>query len=634
MYELAQADEADKDRQAPPPAADGPVAQRLPDGAVPASKWQLDNKGWMYWLILVGFLALITWPGLNYRRWAWDFTEPGRFRFDIARNFNFGLMTLREGFLNMYENQVRDQPDTAHKLDYPPLRLATFEAWAAWKLHQNPANQRWSGEYKFNAPLMEYYTFLEWMAALGALLVVLTWLGRCAEAHGPPGTGAWTGFWRALAAFGLLWFDPGMAIIGHGWPSPNIWAVPFYLWAVLFCLWDWWFVAGVVMGVGAMLQGQLLFTTGLFILWPLFARRPGKALGWISGFMLSFMGIAGGWMLSLRPDIQEPRRMMNWPAVWWVGISVAAMVLLSLRRPLGRWMGRCGCGRWPWLKWLGPTVVAAILFYPARMQSWQWVVMAAVAAAAAAWGLWQARWPIQRYVLALATAGCLLLCIPYFGASTAWWEIGFLYGAERFPNVGGKLTANLPTILQDNFKWERISDKVTDIPAHWLWGLWPAKTMEVNIRQVLVLGFAILFVAGAMAAARQYRRYSPRLLIALVLPWVLFYTVLPQMSPRYPVFIAGVGAICIGQSLGMWLLVLLFSILTVQQTAYCMMMGNNIWRRTVEHPLFNGHMRWIFDRLNPGLSWAIVLAAGVFFYMALASDCKKPRLLAPLAEPM
>jgi len=40
---------------------------------------------WRRWLPLA-FAAVVlvglTIPGISYRRWAWDFTEPGRFEFD------------------------------------------------------------------------------------------------------------------------------------------------------------------------------------------------------------------------------------------------------------------------------------------------------------------------------------------------------------------------------------------------------------------------------------------------------------------------------------------------------------------------------------------------------------------------
>lgn len=61
-----------------------------------------------------------------------------------------------------------------------------------------------------------------------------------------------------------------------------MWAIPYYLWTVFFCLSDGWFLAGLVMGVGAMLQGQQLFVAGVFVFWPLLAGRPMMAFRWVS----------------------------------------------------------------------------------------------------------------------------------------------------------------------------------------------------------------------------------------------------------------------------------------------------------------------------------------------------------------
>ncbi len=593
-----------------------------PDIKISRLPWALRQwRRWLPTVILVTFVAGVTMPGLAYRRWAWDFTEPGRFRGDITRNFNFGITSIKQGFLNVYENEVRDNPPRNKKLDYPPLRLLTFEAWAAWTQHQNPKARQWRNEYAFSAPLMQYYSCLEWLASLAALLIVRHWLQRCAQAEGPPGQAIdpWAGLWRAMMAFSLLWFDPGVAIIAHGWPSPNMWAIPFYLWAVLLCLWDYWFIAGAIMAIGAMLQGQQLFVAGIFVLWPLFAGRPMRSLRWISGFFMAFMLVASGWMLTLRPNVELPLRQVNWPAVCWVSLSLAVLVMVGLRRPLARRLGPMVPERFRRAKWLLPTAAVLVLGFPAiRSGDVTTIAYAISGAAVLAWLFWQLSWTTKRYLLALAAATCLLLCVPFFGAGTAWWEIGFLYGAERFRNVGGTLTANLPTLLQINFGWREISDVVFDIPAKYFLG-WPTESVEVNIRQVLVSAFIILFLLAGVAIARQYRRRSPHLLSALVLPWVLFYTILPQMSPRYPVFIAGVGAICIGHSVGMSLLVLMFSALTVIQTALCMMYGNDIRIGTNSSVLFNGQMRGLFETLNPSLCGAVVVAACVFFWVSMVS---------------
>jgi hypothetical protein len=594
----------------PEPAA--AVPPRTVPGPAPAGR----HIGWISIVLTAIVLIGMIFAGTSYRRWAWDFTEPGRFRYDINRNFNFGLAGNRVGFLNIYEDQIRDDPPVDTKMDYPPLRLATFQAWAAWMRWGHPEIHHWRADYAFSAPLMRYYTALEALACIAAFLIVRHWLRACAlESSASPPLGArvrippQTGLLRATLAFGVLWFDPGVAIIAHGWPSPNMWAIPIYLWAVLLCLWDCWFIAGIVMGAGAMMQGQQLVVAAVFVLWPIFAGQPVRAFRWASGFVFTFMLIAGGWMLSFRPDIDLPARQINWPALVWVSLSLALLALVGLRSRLAPRVG---------VRWLQAVAdLAAIwLVWPALLTRDPATIAVAIAAAVLLVILfWNLPWAAKRYLLPLTAGVCLLLCIPFFGATTAWWQIGFVYGTERFPQSAMELANNLPTLLRVLLDWNDIHDIAVTLPQSFLLH-WAAQPLPITVRQFMLAIYIALFIPACGAIARQWRRRDPNLLIALVLPWLLFYTILPQMTPRYAVFVAGVGALCIGTSIGTWLLILFFSALTVVQTSLCMMAGNHIGEDDTGNLLFNGQMRDLLGRTNSGMAWAEVLAAGVIFYVA------------------
>jgi hypothetical protein len=619
--------------------------------AATAAAPALRHIAWMSIALAAIVLIGMIFAGISYRRWAWDFTAPGRFRYDINRNFNFGLTGNRVGFLNIYEDQIRDNPPVDTKMDYPPLRLGTFQAWAAWTRWRHPEIQRWRPDYDFNAPLMRYYTTLEALACIAAFLIVRHWLRVCAleqSASLPPKSPLdakprlplQTGLLRATLAFGVLWFDPGIAIIAHGWPSPNMWAIPIYLWAVLLCLWDFWFIAGVVMGAGAMMQGQQLLVAAAFVLWPLFAGRPTRAFRWASGSLFTFMLVASGWMLTGRPDIQLPARQMNWPAAVWVSLSLILLALVGLRTRLTRTAtkprpssptglaasaasGVQDSGTTPATRGLGsraPYAIAAAaaisLTWPALLARNPATIAATlIAAVLLVLVFWHANWTIKRYLLPLTAGACLLLCIPFFGATTAWWQIGFVYGTERFPDAAMPLANNLPSLLRVLLGWNDIHDIAVTIPASFVFH-WPSQPLPITVREFLLAIYIALLIPACAAIARQWRRRDPNLLIALVLPWLLFYTVLPQMSPRYAVFVAGMGVLCIGASLGPWLLILFFSALTVAQSSLCMMDGNRIGGDASFNVLFNGQMRGLLDRLNPGVAWAEVLAAGVLFYVA------------------
>lgn len=578
------------------------------------------RRGWRLAGLALVVLVLTgaTMLGVKYRHWAFEATQVGRFRGDIQRNFNFGVNVLENGYLNIYEDQIRGNVSRDQKLDYPPLRLATFTAWAAWTRWSRPDAFEWEPDFEFNAFLMWHNTILAWLGCLAALLIVRHWLRESARADlPPPGDDAGrlrpgVGMVHGVLAFLLLWFDPGMAIIGHGWPSPNLWAVPYYLWTVYLCLCDCWFVAGVVMGIAAMLQGQQLFVAGVFVLWPIFAGRPMRAIRWVSGFTLAFALIASGWLVTRRPDPDLPERVMNWPAVVWVLGSAAALSLVGLRSTFTRL-------HWAWF--VAPAAAAvAILCWPV-IATGRSVLAIGIPAVAVVAGFWWLRWTTKRYLLALTVAVCLFSCVELFGSSNAWWKIGFLYGVERFPVMAFDTTNNLAAMCQNYFGWRSIDDVVMVIPSAVL-GRWPALPMVISIQQFLFGIYVILLVAASAAMAMQWRRRDRNLLVALVLPWVLFYTIPAQISPRYAVFAGGVGAICIGRSLGMWLLALMFSALTVVQTALTMM--HAAWEHLGrdDDPLLNPHSRRLLEQCNAGLSWVVVLAACVFLW---ASFCRSRR---------
>ncbi len=570
-------------------------------------------------------MGLLTWAGISYRHWAWDFTQVARFRGDIHRNFTFGELAIEKGYLNVHENQLRDDPPRNKKLDYPPLRLLTFEAWAAWMHHAHPGLD-WNETYAFHAPLMRYYTLLVWLAGIAAMGIVWHWRRSCAladhEALDTPPPGPWTGIIHGVAAFALLWFDPGVNIIGHGWPSPNVWVLPFYLWTVLLCLWDRWFIAGIVLAVGVMMQGQLLSVVAIFLLWPTFSGEWLRLLRWVCGFALGFMLVVSPWMLSIRPDIQADARFVHWPAVWWVMGTMAFLAIVGLRGNLKKRL------HWAWF--LIPAAAAAFMVIrPAgHTLSGSTVALVDLAAIGLIAAIWFTPWSIKRYLLPLALAGCLLACVPFFGGSTGWWQVGFLYGAERFDYVASELTSNLSTLMHQFFGWKTITDHAMTIPAALLFS-WPGEAISLTARQFLGAIFAVLLVFNGFFIARQWRARRLNLLVAFVLPWVLFFTVMPQMSPRYTVFAAGIGAICIGYGFGMTLLTWFFSALTVVQTGLCMMGPARRQMRLHPNWLFNMDMLHTFHEIVPTLAWAEVLACLIFIHVSFSLGRRRGRGIVP-----
>jgi len=123
---------------------------------------------------------------------------------------------------------------------------------------------------------------------------------------------------------------------------------------------------------------------------------------------------------------------------------------------------------------------------------------------------------------------------------------------------------------------------------------------------------AVLFVVTVLlctgAAAVHMRRKDPRFLIALVAPWVLFTTLLTQMTARYTVLPAVIGSLLIGVSAELSLLPFLQTVLA------CVMLGNQMLGTdsnaapvafSITHPTY------------PDLGWLMVLLAAVFLCSAL-----------------
>jgi len=573
--------------------------------------WSVSRWRGNWPLLLVGcFLVWMTILGTGYRRWIWNAAEPVRMVFDIQRNQRFGAEALQAGWLNVYEDELARNPPEDDRLDYPPLRLLTYEAWMAWERAADRTPRHWVADIRYNAFLMGFSTTFEWFGAAAAFLIVYWWTRYrpgTALASGQGGPDPWLGLLPATAAFLCAWFDPGVAIVGHGWPSANVWAPPVYLWAALLCLWDRWFIAGLLLGIGVHLQGQLSFSAAVFIVWPLAAGRPGCALRWICGFALAFALVVSGWMLTVRPDLHEHVRLVNRPALAWVAGSLGLLMATGLRGPLHRRLAKS------WF--LIPAIAAiAVISLPAMLGGGvRMCAITFVAAIGLACLFWFLRWSSLRYLLALATAACLLGCMPFFGASTVWWDTGFRYGTERFPEMTVGSVSNLPAVLQYSYGWENLHAVVFTIPPAMMHGL-PTEPIPVDMRQLLMGSFFVLLLVAGAAIGRQWRQGNFNFLVALVLPWVLFYTICPQMGPRYPVFIAGVGAICVGQSVGMLLVSLFFSALTLQQIlAYRLDASAS---PTLVH---------ILTPLSPGLSWAVIACACVFLWVSCGDLWRRAR---------
>lgn len=588
------------------------------------SRDRLGRRLWRWGLLLILLDLLVggTILGVEVRRWAWDYTQPARFRFDVNRNYRFGLQALEEGYWNLYENQVITNPPQETKINYPPLRLALFEGWAAFNRWAFPDTyQQWQESFAFNGFLMYYNTTIEWLAAIAAFLIVRHWIWRT----GPPANlptmtrldRLLYGSTRATIAFLMVWFSPAMIISAHGWPSSDMWVIPFFLWAVLLASWEKWFLAGIVFGIGTMFKGQQLFIAPLFVLWPLFAGEGGRALRGFSGFLLALAIVLSGWMLTTPADqdVTTKARLIDYPAILWI-ISIAGAVVIA---NLYRWLP----DRRRWITVPLFVIAAAMVIWPAfGRPTADLLILAALAVCLIA----AARWaPLrsQGFALAAVTSFATLLCIVFFHGSTAWFKLGFLYSTERHPSMIVGPGSNLPAILHDRFNWFAPDMIAWVMPEHFF-SFWPADPIAVSIRTVLFLIFAAMAVTSCIAVARQWRANDRRFLVAVIVPWLLLYTIPAQMHERYLLFAATCGAIVIGISVGAAAVMIFLTLLTFVQTTHSMMSANQL-QYHMGHPFFNTDFHNFGESIKPEIGWAVVAITGVFFVSAFTrSHWRRP----------
>ncbi len=588
------------------------------------SPWPRRLFHWRVVLILLDVLIGSTIIGVQAREWFWDYTQIARFRYDINRNYSFGRQAVEEGYLNVYDNQLITNPPEAKKINYTPLRLALFAAWAKWNSWTQENPETWQESHEFNGFLMYYNTSIEWLAAIAALLLVRHWIWRT----GPPARPGMTridkllhGCFRGILAFLLVWFNPALFASAHGWPSTDMWVIPFFLWTVLLACWNHWFLAGMVMGIGAMFKGQQLFVVPVFLLWPIFAGEFGKALRWACGFAFMSALILSGWLLSYPADndVSTPDRILDWPALLWVTTAAAGVLIINGWRVLPkRW-------RWTWV----PVALFGIwlIVRPslADFSIWTWLLIAVSLAvtAAAIWLPLRQQW----YSLGGVVAITLMLCIVYFHGTTGWWELGFMYGTERHPNMVVGPGNNLPALLAERFGWRNPKEVMMtlDMPG-WLVSSSDGSpaTIDIQIRHFLLVVYGLFMAISCIAIARQWRRNDRRFLVAIIVPWLLLYSIPAQMHERYLLYGSTAAAIVIGSSVGLTFLNLFLVALTFLQTVHCMMITNRL-TRSMAHPTLNGDLAWFCERIRPDISWAVLAATAVFFFAAFTrSRCAAP----------
>jgi hypothetical protein len=432
-----------------------------------------------------------------------------------------------------------------------------------------------------------------------------------------------------LVAATLVWTNPPMLIDGHIWPQWDVWLPAFFLLAALLASLDWWLCAGLVLGVGCMFKGQILFAAPVLLLCPLLAGWPVRFGKIVAGLAAGAGVIVSPWLLS------------NPSAVHYaIGVMAAGLIVCaaagggpaiarcagSLRRvnvhrrrpetplsdPTHESVAVPGPAERiaPYLhiiRWVALLCAAILVLWIFFGQNWLlrvFILLLAAVVLAGPWVLPRRLWPAYGVLVA---AGGIWIAGFALDGKFSWWDVGFAYGTRRWQQMqlGAFSLSNLCSILQERFGW-RLHDPGMD---------WPLK---LDLRQTLGLIYLLAVVACAIGASIHIRRRDPRFLVALTAPWVLFPTILTQMAARYTILPAVIAASLVAVSTGMSLLQLLLTIFA------CIMLGNQYtngvygdYRSAPVTPL-------ITQPTFPGMAWAALLTAAIFLYCGVTTTrCTK-----------
>lgn len=537
--------------------------------------------------LLLAAWALVLERGVRYRISLYERSEPIRFTGDVSNGYYWGTQALEQGLVALYdriEEQLADVADPDYPLDYPPLRTAAVREWARWTRETFPDAQGWRQDYAFTSPMLWANVVAQ---GVSVPLIFGLVLHGCRRTVDQPKW--WTGIPSANVAALLFWWSPAVLWDAHVFPQWDTWIMPFFLGAVWCASVNRWFVAGVLVAVGALIKGQMLLGAPVLLAWALFSWKPGTALRLLCGIAVATAGVVSPWLIKQVEAI-----------VWVVGVGLSLCAIAWLRNG-GREVdpettGR-GARRRELIVWLSTTLVIGAYL------AWQAGLLAA-AVGGLVFGMFAAGVRLgprasAPYTLAAALACGVFACGAWFGGSDSWLRIGFLSAANKYDSQMATIGAyNLPAMLRDWYGWSSPQEPVS-LPVPWIgWYTIELKTLLVGV-------YALSLVYCGWAAARWDRARDVRLLLAVVWPFVIAFLLLPQMHSRYLVWGAAFTALGAAVGTGWTLLHVVLSLSCWSMIAYQVLRISPDYWPTM--------LRGV-DGLNPGFTWALLLigAIGLF----------------------
>lgn len=465
--------------------------------------------------MLIAIAALLA--GLELRGWLWQATTPVRFYGDINNGFRQASRVLQvaeelkqaagagstprdervpllwvfRGVKETYERvHAQGKQEQRYSLDYTVARLTVMSLWLREARHTEiAAGRSRPREYRDQIiePLLMFNTLCGAMAAAGAFGLVRFWLNK---QHPRPPAGwhrEWVWAGALLAALGV-WFSPPILLVGHAWPQWDLWLLPWFFLGAWAASAGRWGTAGILLGIGAMLKGQILLTIPALAVWALLGGRA-------SGLVRLAAGFACGWSIFV------------WPWLVRDGSGWAVVILSALAGAvfgaMGRWRGMWGTDG------LGARLRRALT----------------TATLAAGVGVFAAG--------------------VFHHGSWSWYEVGFAFPTNHYREMSMGPTSNLPAVMGQLYGWQ--IDSPAPLPA-WLLAALPALD-GLTIRQLLRgIYFVSALAAGVGLSLAAKRRDPAGVFYALTAVWVVAFAILPQMHERYLIWGAVVSGLCVAVS--------------------------------------------------------------------------------------
>ena len=211
----------------------------------------------------------------------------------------------------------------------------------------------------------------------------------------------------------------------------------------------------------------------------------------------------------------------------------------------------------------------------------------------------------------------------------SWFEVGIAYGTQHYMHMGSGPNNNLAEILNNQWDWSNPMETAMTFTADQAIPNWiaqglssidkrfrytPGQEIRIPLKYLLVGSYIASLLLSSLGAAIQSKRNSPRFLVAVAAPWIVFFAVMTQMHQRYLLWGATVSAGVVAVSPGFALLHLLVTAIAWSQEMQTMMMVRN-YR---DYAVFRFIEGW-----HPGVGWALLLCALIFLYVSVAPERKR-----------